>query len=158
MAGKGRLELGEAEAEALSELVEVALLLKKSGILGWLKAIAENGDKLLELLASDYPLFRQLALLQAFSGGIARLDVSEFVDARINAEEASYCLFKAVSATQPSKAPRVGLLSALKWLSDKDVQKGLGFLLMLAKNMGSCMSRLEEDGGGKRQRQGEPRG
>lgn len=38
--------MSEVEAEALAELVEVAVMLKKSGILGWLKAIAENGDKL----------------------------------------------------------------------------------------------------------------
>jgi uncharacterized protein YjgD (DUF1641 family) len=149
LAGKARLEIGEVEAEALAELVEVAVMLKKSGILGWLKALAENGDKLIELFTSDYPLFRQLGMLQAVGGGIARLEVGEYVDARMNAEKAFYCAFKGLSKADPAGAPRVGLLGMLRWLSDKDVQKGLGFLLMLAKGLGACMGELEKRERGK---------
>ena len=138
--------MSEVEAEALAELVEVAVMLKKSGILGWLKAIAENGDKLIELVTSDYTLFRQLALLQALGGGLGKLDVGEFVDARMNAEKTIYCAFKGLSQTDPAKAPRVGMLGALRMLGDKDVQKGLGLLLALAKNMGSCLNEMEKRG------------
>ncbi len=134
----------EAEAEALAELIEVAVMLKKSGLLGWLKAIAESGDKLVELFTSDYTLFRQLALLQALAGGLGKLDVGEFVDARMNTEKAMYCTFKGLSQTDPAKAPRVGMFGAMRMLGDRDVQKGLGFLLMLAKNLGACLNSMEE--------------
>ena len=145
MAGAERIEgFSEAEVAALQELAEIALLMKKSGLLGWLRTIAESGDKLVELAAAEYGLLRLLGLFQAVNAGIQGLEPGEFADARINAEKATKCLFAALSKSEPEKAPRVGLMGALRMMGDPDVQKGLGFLMMLAKNLGGCMRAGEE--------------
>lgn len=135
--------LSGAEAEALRELAEIAVMLKKSGLLGWIRAFIENGDKLVEAFTSEYGLFRALGMIEAVNAGICSLDTGEFIDARMNTEKAMKCLFKALSEADPSKTPRTGLIGLAAMMRDRDVQKGLGYLLFLAKAVGACMGEYE---------------
>jgi len=138
VAEKVRIDVEEEGVKALQELLEVAVELKKSGVLGWLKTLAENSEKIIELAASDYPLFRLLALLQAAAGGAARLEPGEFAEARRNTEETIHCLFSGLRRADPAKAPKVGMLGLTSALRDPAVQKGLGLLLEIARGLGEC--------------------
>jgi len=136
--GEVRVNLDAEAVEALQELLEIAVELKKSGILGWLKTIAENGEKLIELAASDYHTFRLLGLLQAASDGVSKLEPAEFAEARRNTEKTVHCLMNGLRRADPAKAPKVGLLGLMGALRDPSIQRGLGLLLELARGLGEC--------------------
>ena len=133
------LEATREEVEALRELLEIAVELKKTGILGLLKTIVGSGEALVSLALSDTPVFRGLALLQAAGEGIARLEPDEFAEARMNAEDGVECLVRGLKEASPENAGRVGLLGLLGALRDPRIQRGLGYLLALARGIGGCL-------------------
>ena len=146
MAERSIPQVDEDAVAALEELLEVAVELKKSGVLGWLRALAEMGEKLQELVVSEEPLFRLLGLLQALQGGVSRLEPGEYAQARRNAEETVQCLFKGLTRASPAEAPKPGLLGLMGALRDERVRKGLGLLLSLAAGLGECAIEKERAG------------
>ena len=134
--------------QALQELMEVAVELKKSGMLGWLKTLAESGEKLVELAASDYKIMRMLALLEALQGGVGRLEPGDFAEARRNTEKVTACLFNGLKRADPAKAPKVGgIFGLLGVLRDPAVQRGLGLLIELARGLGECVEAEQKKSG-----------
>ncbi len=134
------LTLTPEEIAAVRELAEVALALKKGGTLGILKAMTENGDKLLETIAEEKALLRLVGVGSAALEPVRELETAEVREISWNTEELVRALLKALSKTDPKEAPKVGMTAALGYLRDEDVQKGLGFLLVLAKNLGAALN------------------
>jgi len=134
------LKLTPEEIAAVKELAEVALALKRGGTLGLLKAMTENGDKLLETIAEEKALLRLLGVGNAALEPVRKLETGEVREIEWNTEELVGALLKALAKTNPKEAPRVGMTAALGYLRDEDVQKGLGFLLVLAKNLGAALN------------------
>ena len=134
------LKLTQEEVAAVRELAEVALSLKRGGTLGLLKAMTENGDKLLETIAEEKALLRLLGVGNAALEPVRELETAEAREIEWNTEELVRALLKALAKTDPKEAPRVGMTAALGYLRDEDVQKGLGFLLILAKNLGAALN------------------
>ncbi|WP_457742641.1 DUF1641 domain-containing protein [Thermococcus sp.] len=128
------------EISAVRELIEVAVALKKSGTLGILKAMTQNGDKLLETIAEEKAILRLTAIGNSALEPVRELKVEEVRKLSWNTEELVKALLKALAETNPKEVPRVGMTSALGYLRDEDVQKGLGFLLTLAKNLGAVLN------------------
>ena len=139
--------VGPEEEKALAELVEVAVKLKESGLLGWLKAFTENADKLLALAVADETLARGLGLGHAVAEGLREPKPQEVIDAKRSVSELVSCTVKALAAAEPAKArPVGGLLGLMRALGDEDVKKGLGALIALAKHLGACLREKEGRG------------
>ncbi|WP_297506565.1 DUF1641 domain-containing protein [Thermococcus sp.] len=134
------LKLTPEEVVAIRELAEVALALKRGGTLGLLKAMTENGDKLLETIAEEKALLRLLGVGNAALEPVRELEIAEVREISWNTEELVRALLKALAKTDPKEVPKVGMTAALGYLRDEDVQKGLGFLLVLAKNLGAALN------------------
>ena len=134
------LNLTPEEVAAVRELAEVALALKKGGTLGILKAMTENGDKLLETVAEEKALLRLMGVGNAALEPVREIETAEVREISWNTEELVRALLKALAKTDPKEAPKVGMTAALGYLRDEDVQKGLGFLLVLAKNLGAALN------------------
>ncbi|WP_457751703.1 DUF1641 domain-containing protein [Thermococcus sp.] len=134
------LKFTHEEVEAVKELVEVAVALKKAGILGILKSFTENGDKLLETIAEEKAVMRLTAVGNAALEPVRELELDEVRKLSWNTEELVGALLKALAKTNPKESPKVGMTAALGYLRDEDVQKGLGFLLTLAKNLGAALN------------------
>ena len=128
------------EIAAVKELVEVAVALKKSGTLGLLKSFTENGDKLLETIAEEKAVLRLTAIGNAALEPIREMEPEKVNDISLNVEELTKALFEALAQTNPKEVPKVGMTAALGYLRDEDIQKGLGFLLTLAKNLGKALN------------------
>jgi len=139
--GEGKV-LGEVEAAALKELVDVAVELKKSGVLGMLKEIASSADSLMEGIEADTSFMRLGLLLGALLEASRRLDAGKTAGLKMNTEDAAYCLLDTLASTKPGEAKEAGLVDLLKALGDPDVKRGLGYLLAVAKNLGACLGRL----------------
>ncbi|MBP1912091.1 DUF1641 domain-containing protein [Thermococcus stetteri] len=127
------------EIAAVKELAEVALALKRGGYLGLIKAMTENGDKFLDTI-SEEKILRLLGVGNAALEPVRELETSEVMEIEWNTEELVSALLKALAKTNPKEVPKVGMMAALGYLRDEDVQKGLGFLLTLAKNLGAAMN------------------
>jgi len=140
------MEFSEFEVEALRELVELAVELKKSGILGMLKSAVSDSEEAFHALTSDPSLFRLAALAGALLEAGRRIDGSQVAGIKRTVETASYCLLDSLANTDPAKAEPKGMMGAVSALRDPDVQKGLGFLLALAKNLGACLNRAGSQG------------
>lgn len=140
------MRVEEEAVEALRELLEIAVEMKRSGVLGMLRRIAEAGEKVEMLIASDEPILRLIGLTQALLGGAARLEPGDYARARRNAEEAVECLLHGLSRAGPAGAPSPGLLGLLGALRDPAVRKGLGLLLEIARGLGECALRKEGRG------------
>jgi len=134
------LKFTPEEIAAVKELVEVAVALKKSGTLGILKAMTENGDKLLETISEETAVLRLLSVGNAALEPVRELEVEDVRKLSWNTEELVKALLKALAETNPKEVPRVGMTGAIGYLRDEDVQKGLGFLLTLAKNLGAVLN------------------
>ncbi|WP_297550283.1 DUF1641 domain-containing protein [Thermococcus sp.] len=134
------LKLTPEEVSAVKELIEVAVALKKSGTLGILKAMTENGDKLLETIAEEKAVLRLAGIGNAALEPVREIEPEEVEEIQVNIEELVGALLKALARTNPKEVPRVGMTAALGYLRDEDVQKGLGFLLTLAKNLGAVLN------------------
>jgi len=135
--------LDEEEAQALKELVEVAVELKKTGLLGMLKDLLSDSEGAFSAILVDPSTFRLLALIAAVLEASRRIDGSQVAGVKNCVENAFYCLLDGMAKTDPAKAERRGLTGLMSALRDPDVQKGLGFVMALAKNLGACLRRLE---------------
>ncbi len=127
---------GSQEVEALQTLIETAIKLKESGILDMLYTIAEKSEELLMLLGNDVAVQR----------GIEALNPEEVRDAKPVIETLTSCSVKALASTRLEDAKPKGLLGLLGALRDKDVQTGLALMLLIAKSLGSCISRRTGQG------------
>jgi len=134
------LKFTPEEIAAVKELVEVAVALKKSGTLGLLKAMTENGDHVLEAISEETAVIRLIGVGNAALEPVRELEVSEVDEIQFHTEELVRALLKALARTDPKEVPKVGMTAILGYLRDEDVQKGLGFLLTLAKNLGAALN------------------
>ncbi len=134
------LKLTPEEVAAVRELVEVAVALKKSGTLGLLKSFTENGDRLLETISEEKALLRLAAIGNSALEPVREIEAEKVNDISMNVEELVNALLRALAETNPKDAPKVGMTGAIGYLRDEDVQKGLGFLLTLAKNLGRVLN------------------
>lgn len=140
-----KIEAGELEVQALKDLLEVAVKLKEMGILGMLKEFFSNSEENLAGLQADVSLVRLGALIGAILEASRKLPGEKTASLKINVEDTSYCLFNSLAETNPAQAKKVGLTGLMGALRDPDVQKGLGFLIGIAKNLGACLRRLEKE-------------
>ncbi len=133
-------EMGkELEAKALADLIDIAVRLKESGILDLLRELADMADEIVSAVADDAGLYRTLGLADAAQSGLAKVEDDEFIQAKMALEDLVRCSMKGLAEAGKGDIPRVGLTGMLGALKDKDVQKGLGLLLTIAKGVGSCV-------------------
>ncbi len=131
----------EIEIQALKELAEIAAEMKKAGILEWLRVFIKEQEEFLSAFNSDPALLRSLGLLGALMDAIRRLDGGEVAGVKDGLEKTLYCALHGFSSVDPAKAKPRGLTGLMGALRDPDVQKGLGFLIDLAKALGSCLNK-----------------
>ena len=143
-----RIEAGELEVQALKDLLEVAVKLKETGILGMLKEFLSDNEENLAGLQADTSLIRLGFMLGALLEASRRLPAEKAPMLKMNVEDAAFCLFNSLADTKPGETKRVGLTGLMGALRDPDVQTGLGFLIGIAKNLGACLR-----GMGKEQKQ-----
>jgi len=134
----------QLETEALKELLEVAVELKKTGVLGMLKEFLADSEGFMTSIQNDPSIFRLVSLVGAIVEAARKLDGAQIAGLKKNTENTVYCLFNSLSSTEPEKAEKVGMLGLMGALRDPDVQKGLGFIIALAKNLGGCLNRGAE--------------
>lgn len=137
------LEYNELDVKALEDLLEVARALKESGLLGMLKEILANTESLMEGMQMDLSTFRLGLLLGAILEASRRLDGEEAVSLKMNTEDASFCLFRSLATTKPGEVEPKGMMGLMSALRDSDVQKGIGYLIAIAKNLGGCLKQLK---------------
>jgi len=137
----------EEAVEALQDLLDLAVELRRSGILALLKTIAEMGERVEEFITTDSSILRSVALAQAALSGIGRPGPEEFMRARVMAEESVECLVKGLASAKSDGIKPVGLLGLIKAMRDQRVQTGLGMLIALARGLGECL--LKKDIKGK---------
>ncbi len=140
-----KIQVDEAglEVAALKELMEVAVLLKKSGMLGMVKTFLEDNEALLEAVQNDTSISRLIALVGGVMEATRRVDGAKMAYMKTNTEETVHCAFEGLASTDPVKANKMGMFGLLGALRDPDVQKGLGFVMMLLKNIGACLNAKE---------------
>ena len=141
---KIRVDETGLEVAALKELMEVAVLLKKSGILGMLKNFLSDSEALMEAFQNDTSMTRLIALLGGVMEAARRVDGAQMASMKENTEETVHCAFQGLATTDPVKANKMGMFGLLGALRDPDVQKGLGFVMMLLKNIGACLNAKEK--------------
>ncbi len=133
--------LDAASLEALRELAELAAELKKTGLLGMLKEFVSKQEELLELFENDVGLLRLVSLLAAVLEAARNVDGSQVAAIQSNTEKMVGCLLGSLASVDPAKAKPRGLTGLMGALRDPDVQKGLGFIMDLAKALGGCLNK-----------------
>jgi hypothetical protein len=68
----------EVQAQALAELLDAVVNLKRSGILGMLSYLADKAEESFLAAATDPALMRLLALLSSVTYGITNVDATTF--------------------------------------------------------------------------------
>ncbi len=142
MAEQGKAEAvapPEVQAEALAQLLDSIVALKKSGLLGLLTHLADKADESFLAVATDPALMRLMAVLASLSYGISKVDATDLSNAQNNLTDLSSCAFEALGKVNLSEPKKVGLMGLLRSLNDPDVSQGLGILLDLAKQLGACV-------------------
>jgi len=129
----------EVQAQALAQLLDAIVGLKRSGLLGLLSYIADRADESFLAAATDPALMRLLAVLASLQRGITRVDAVDLSRAQNNLEDLTSCAFKALGSVDLSQPRRIGLFGLLNKLNDPDISQGLGILLDIAKGLGSCV-------------------
>ncbi len=129
----------EVQAQALAQLLDSIVALKRSGLLGLLSYLADRADESFLAAATDPALMRLVAVLAALQQGLARVDAEDLSRAQNNVSDLTGCAFRALGSVDLSKPRRIGLFGLLNKLSDPDVSQGLGILLDILKGMGSCV-------------------
>jgi len=129
----------EVQAQALAQLLDAIVGLKRSGLLGLLSYIADKADESFLAAATDPALMRLLAVLASLQRGITRVDADDLSRAQNNLEDLTSCAFKALGSVDLSQPRRIGLFGLLNKLNDPDISQGLGILLDIAKGLGSCV-------------------
>ncbi len=138
-----RIEAGELEVQALKDLLEVAVKLKKSGILGMLNTLLSDTEETLAGIQADTSLLRLGTLIGALFEAARRLDAAKTPYLKMYTEDASFCLLNTLAETNPAQAQPKGMMGLMGALRDPDVQKGLGYLIAIAKNLGACLRKME---------------
>jgi len=129
---------GEYEAQALKDLVEIAVALKKSGVLDLLKVLSEKSDELLTLLADDITVYRAVGLADAALTGLYKSEPDDIIGSKKVIEDLTRCTIKSLSKAGSEGVKPVGLTGLIGALRDRDVQVGLGLLIQIARGLGSC--------------------
>jgi len=129
----------EVQAQALAQLLDAIVGLKRSGLLGLLSYLADKADESFLAAATDPALMRLLAVLASLQRGITRVDADDLSRAQNNLEDLTSCAFKALGSVDLSQPRRIGLFGLLNKLNDPDISQGLGILLDIAKGLGSCV-------------------
>ncbi|MFP3321382.1 MAG: DUF1641 domain-containing protein [Acidilobus sp.] len=129
----------EVQAQALAQLLDAIVGLKRSGLLGLLSYIADKADESFLAAATDPALMRLLAVLASLQRGITRVDADDLSRAQNNLEDLTSCAFKALGSVDLSQPRRIGLFGLLNKLNDPDISQGLGILFDIAKGLGSCV-------------------
>jgi len=137
------ITITEEDARVIQELITVARHLKAGGYLSLVTELTTNGDLLLEHLANERAIIRGLGLAEAAMDPIKNMPPDKMPKLRYHILHVVGALIEALSETDPKAAPKVGMFGALKYLNDPHVQKGLGFLLTLAKNLGKALDEYE---------------
>jgi len=137
------ITITEEDAKTVEELIRLARQLKVGGYLGIFTEMTTNGDLLLEHIAGEREVIRGAALAEAAMDPIKNMDPNQIPKIRHNLVYLMGPLLEALAKTDPKAAPKVSMFGALKYLGDPGVQKGLGFLLTLAKNLGQAMEEYE---------------
>jgi uncharacterized protein YjgD (DUF1641 family) len=137
------VRITEEDAKVVEELIRLARQLKVGGYLSVFTEMTANGDVLLEHIAAEKALIRGAALAEAAMDPIKNMDPNQIPKIRHNLVYLIGPLLEALAKTDPKNAPKVSMFGALKYLGDPGVQKGLGFLLTLAKNLGQAMDEYE---------------
>ena len=137
------ITITEEDAKTVEELIRLARQLKVGGYLGIFTEMTTNGDLLLEHIAGEREVIRGAALAEAAMDPIKNMPPTHVPKIRHNLVHLMGPLVEALAQTNPKETPKVGMFGALKYLSDPGVQKGLGFLLELAKNLGKAMGEYE---------------
>ncbi len=138
---RNSIRMTDIEVEAMKELAEVAVQLKKSGILGMMKELLADSESKVSDLEADVALIRLLGIIGVMMRSLEMLDEKEVSKMRLNIEQSMHCLLEAMSSSDPKKAEPKGMLGLMSALRDPDVQKGLGFLISIAKNLGRCLQK-----------------
>jgi uncharacterized protein YjgD (DUF1641 family) len=128
----------EVQAQALAELLDAVVNLKKSGILGMLSYLADKAEESFLAAATDPALMRLLALLSSVTYGITNVDTNDLSNAQNNLTDLTSCAMESLGKLDLSKPKSVGLLGLMRSLSDPDVSQGLGILLDIMKQLGAC--------------------
>ncbi|MCI4459651.1 MAG: DUF1641 domain-containing protein [Acidilobus sp.] len=129
----------EVQAQALAQLLDAIVGLKRSGLLGLLSYLADKADESFLAAATDPALMRLLAVLASLQRGITKVDADDLSRAQNNLEDLTSCAFKALGSVDLSQPRRIGLFGLLNKLNDPDISQGLGILLDIAKGLGSCV-------------------
>jgi len=129
----------EVQAQALAQLLDAIVGLKRSGLLGLLSYLADKADESFLAAATDPALMRLLAVLASLQRGITRVDADDLSRAQNNLEDLTSCAFKALGSVDLSQPRRIGLFGLLNKLNDPDISQGLGILFDIAKGLGSCV-------------------
>jgi len=129
----------EVQAQALAQLLDAIVGLKRSGLLGLLSYLADKADESFLAAATDPALMRLLAVLASLQRGITNVDADDLSRAQNNLEDLTSCAFKALGSVDLSQPRRIGLIGLLNKLNDPDISQGLGILFDIAKGMGSCV-------------------
>ncbi|MEB3755577.1 MAG: DUF1641 domain-containing protein [Desulfurococcales archaeon] len=134
----------ELETEVIKDLVELIKELKKTGLLGMIKEFVKDFEAFLANMQNDTSFTRTFMLLGAFLEATRKLDGSQMAGLKLSTENATYCALDSLSKTDASKAKPRGLWGLMSALRDPDVQKGIGYVVEIMKNLGSCMNKKEE--------------
>lgn len=129
----------ELQAQALAQLLDAIVGLKRSGLLGLLSYLADKADESFLAAATDPALMRLLAVLASLQRGITKVEAEDLSRAQNNLEDLTSCAFKALGSVDLSQPRRIGLIGLLNKLNDPDISQGLGILLDIAKGLGSCV-------------------
>jgi uncharacterized protein YjgD (DUF1641 family) len=129
----------EVQAQALAQLLDAIVGLKRSGLLGLLSYIADRADESFLAAATDPALMRLLAVLASLQRGITKVEAEDLSRAQNNLEDLTSCAFKALGSVDLSQPRRIGLFGLLNKLNDPDISQGLGILFDIAKGLGSCV-------------------
>ena len=129
----------EVQAQALAQLLDSIVALKRSGLLGLLSYLADRADESFLAAATDPALMRLMAVLAALQQGLLRVDSEELSRAQNNIGDLTGCALRALGSVDLSQPRRIGLFGLLSKLSDPDVSQGLGVLLDILKGLGACV-------------------
>lgn len=139
-----KINAGEdAMEESVKDAINVLLELKKSGMLGMLKYLAEHSNDVFLSVATDPSIMRGVAVLAALLAGLERVDAGTLSNAQVNLEKLTSCAVSALGSVDLKKSRKIGLMGLLSALNDPDVSYGLALLIEIAKGLGSCARKNE---------------
>ena len=124
------------EINALEELLELVVKLKKTGVLDLLNRVVDIFDRNREAAENLLTLIEGLleGISQAYEGQEDKASLKQFMT------RASKCVSETIQTTDLARAKPLGLTGILSSLRDKNVQKGIGVIFELLRQLGRCYS------------------